>query len=826
MRTKKYFFFLQRIGFTSAAIISLLLPAVALAQFEFNPGFILSDQEMQDYQTWTQGDVQHFLDGKGSYLSKYQAPDANGSLKSAAQIIYDAAQNYQVNPKFILVTLQKEQSLITDDTPTQKQLDWATGYAVCDSCSMTAPAVAKYKGFGKQVDNAAGIIRWYYTNKDLPSRKFRKDTPVLVDNQQIIPQSWATAFLYTYTPHLHGNKNFARIWQTWFEQVYPDGSLLESDATGEVYLIQNGQRRKFKNKSILISRADPRLVVPISEVDLGNYPLGPEISFSNYTLLRTPKQTYLVDYDTVRPFASADVVRHFGYNPGEIIDIQESDLVGYAVGATITASTMQPIGAIFQITDLKDTFYLYKDGVIHPLIDKKIVETNYKNLPIEKHTSRELGQYQVADVPISFTDGTLLQANGSNQTYVIEKGKKRLIADNDTFIALGYKRANVVPVDLVATLNIPNGEPLFLNTALLSSKNKFLGDAEAEVFDQYGSKLPAYLIAEYPSGRIISGKNIDTQHSIASLTKVITAYEALNQNFKPEAATSYSAEKYAIETNTLSLKEGEKIKNNDLLNTLLVGSINNVARMVVAATGLTEGEMLSKINNRLANWGADSTTVTDVTGLDEGNKSTARDLLKIFAKALENPDLKKIMAKDGFTFTSTLGKKNVVHGVKNTNQLFFSAKKNYTILDSKTGYTDEAGGVMMMLVQVGGTKQAGATLKTTLKQGSSGSEVTLLQQLLQKNGYLATSVKPNGNFGPSTLAAVKKFQQAKKLTAEGLVGPATRAALNATITSGTTGGKQYVIVTLGNNDYARRFDEPHAMAEWLAKGNFTVASKK
>src|SRR3989338_424591 len=258
MKKNNFFFKLNKIILYTALLTLVFSPAVVAAQVAFNPHFILSDQEMQDYQSLTRRDIQTFLSNKGSYLSQYEASDASGTLKSAADIIYEAAQAYQVNPKFILVTLQKEQSLITDDPPTQKQLDWATGYAVCDSCSMTSPAVAKYKGFGKQVDNAAGIIRWYYNNKEVTTRKFRKDTAVSVDNQQVIPQSWATAFLYTYTPHLHGNMNFARIWQTWFEQVYPDGTLLESDTTHDVFLIQNGQRRKFKSKSTLISRADPR----------------------------------------------------------------------------------------------------------------------------------------------------------------------------------------------------------------------------------------------------------------------------------------------------------------------------------------------------------------------------------------------------------------------------------------------------------------------------------------------------------------------------------------------------------------------------------------
>ncbi len=121
---------------------------------------------MQDYTSWSRDDIQRFLDSKGSYLRTYQDYDENNAFLPAADIIYNAAQTYHINPKFLLVTLQKEQSLVTDDSPTDRQLNWATGYAVCDGCDLSDPKVTKYKGFGKQVAGAAGNIRWYYKNED------------------------------------------------------------------------------------------------------------------------------------------------------------------------------------------------------------------------------------------------------------------------------------------------------------------------------------------------------------------------------------------------------------------------------------------------------------------------------------------------------------------------------------------------------------------------------------------------------------------------------------------------------------------------------------
>ncbi|WP_017717838.1 peptidoglycan-binding domain-containing protein [Kamptonema formosum] len=62
-----------------------------------------------------------------------------------------------------------------------------------------------------------------------------------------------------------------------------------------------------------------------------------------------------------------------------------------------------------------------------------------------------------------------------------------------------------------------------------------------------------------------------------------------------------------------------------------------------------------------------------------------------------------------------------------------------------------------------------------LRQGSQGPEVTELQVLLDYAGYPPGSL--NGIFGPQTKAAVLKLQQAKKLTANGVVGAETWQAV-------------------------------------------------
>ena len=62
-----------------------------------------------------------------------------------------------------------------------------------------------------------------------------------------------------------------------------------------------------------------------------------------------------------------------------------------------------------------------------------------------------------------------------------------------------------------------------------------------------------------------------------------------------------------------------------------------------------------------------------------------------------------------------------------------------------------------------------------MKSGQRGWDVSALQFLLARRGFSTGGV--DGGFGPNTASAVRRFQSSRGLTADGLVGPATRRAL-------------------------------------------------
>lgn len=74
------------------------------------------------------------------------------------------------------------------------------------------------------------------------------------------------------------------------------------------------------------------------------------------------------------------------------------------------------------------------------------------------------------------------------------------------------------------------------------------------------------------------------------------------------------------------------------------------------------------------------------------------------------------------------------------------------------------------------SKTPKVTLPTlALKPGDTGLQVKHLQQALAALGY--SSGKADGRFGPATKRALEKFQKAKKLTVDGVLGPKTLSTL-------------------------------------------------
>lgn len=170
----------------------------------FDPNTLISDDVYSDSGAMSAADIQAFLGSQSGVLKSYATRDHNGVVRTAAQMIADAAAAWGVNPRVIIATLQKEQSLISDATPTQRALDWAMGCGKMDGSTLS-----RYQGFGNQIWGGARALA---RNRSY----WRRGISLSIDGQAVYPSNSATHSLYRYTPHLHGNVLFWRIFWRYF----------------------------------------------------------------------------------------------------------------------------------------------------------------------------------------------------------------------------------------------------------------------------------------------------------------------------------------------------------------------------------------------------------------------------------------------------------------------------------------------------------------------------------------------------------------------------------------------------------------------------------
>lgn len=455
-------------------VILLGLPLIVEAKSaSFNPNYIISDYELTDYQSMTVNDIQDFLNLTNSPLKNYITTDIDGRKKLASEIIYQASQRYKINPRVILVLLQREKSLITKKQINEDDLNWATGFACYDN----SRPVSKFRGFTTQIDRAAWRFRYYLEHPWQFKFKIGQKTKTLVNwkdriftpqySKYVTPENLATASLYNYAPHIYDNRLFWKIWnwevwQKWIKKEGPlaNGSLVRVKNEKGVWLIQNGKRRPFYSKAVFLASHTFDKVIEVSQKELEQYEIGEPMTFPNYSLLKASSgDIYLLIDGIKRKISSPTIFRKIGFNPEEIIPVDESDLKQYPEGKPIT--TPYPSDALLQ-DKLSGAVYYVKDEIKYPIIDKIILENNFPYNQIIKVEEKELDSL-ITGEPIKLNDGTLIKTKDNSTVYLISQGKRLPIINEETFDALGYQWENILIVS-EAVLNLhPLGETLDIN---------------------------------------------------------------------------------------------------------------------------------------------------------------------------------------------------------------------------------------------------------------------------------------------------------------------------------------------------------------------------
>lgn len=194
----------------------------------------------------------------------YCAAYAGGGNETAAQIIQKVGKACGISQRVLLITLEKEQSLISDPWPNNEQYFRAMGYACPDSGpGGTANCDPTLGGFFQQVYRAAWQLKVYrafpnsYNYKPFQNNYIQWHPNASCGGSTVNIQNWATAALYIYTPYRpnqaalnagwgtgdgcssYGNRNFYNFYKSWFGAPTGGGSQFEIHSQFQPYYNAN-----------------------------------------------------------------------------------------------------------------------------------------------------------------------------------------------------------------------------------------------------------------------------------------------------------------------------------------------------------------------------------------------------------------------------------------------------------------------------------------------------------------------------------------------------------------------------------------------------------
>lgn len=245
-----------------------------------------------------------------------------------------------------------------------------------------------------------------------------------------------------------------------------------------------------------------------------------------------------------------------------------------------------------------------------------------------------------------------------------------------------------------------------------SGKAELVGWYDKQVFDNISVDARSYVVYDVLTKQVIAGKNEHVSYPLASITKIMTALTAVDV---ATLSTKISVTKGSLDGEyDLGLKEKQSWTLKELLKYTLVFSSNDGAQLI-ADKLLGRIKFVERMNTYSTELGFNM-KFTQPAGLDLngqlGGVGSAYDVARMMAMARASlPDVLDATTKTRVRVNSSTG---LIMGIPNTNQ---HVDDFVGVEASKTGYTDSAGGNLVLsvdatlghpviIVVLGSTKEA------------------------------------------------------------------------------------------------------------------------
>lgn len=352
--------------------------------------------------------------------------------QSSAQIIYNAAQTYRINPKVLLVLLRKESlNLFSDSWPLKSQYKYAMGYGCPDSGpNYSANCDTTKAGFYKQMTLAAKQLRMYYDNMGsynyAPGRwnTIQYNPQPSCGTKDVYIQNYATASLYIYTPYVpndaalraypgtancgaYGNRNFWFFWQEWFGSTLTNGNFVRTANDATVYLIGDKKKYPISDGSLISAASVLGGVGFVSQTYIDAIPTGHLLGRT----IQSPDGTiYFYDSSIKLPFTSCDMVAAYGSACGNAAILSQAQIDKLVTGPLMTSGMKTTSGRT----------YIVSGGMKREVLDDETLSTAGINIGFNTLTDNSLSQLPI-DTPY-VRDEVIIQSRQDGSRKLIKSG--------------------------------------------------------------------------------------------------------------------------------------------------------------------------------------------------------------------------------------------------------------------------------------------------------------------------------------------------------------------------------------------------------------------
>ena len=214
------------------------------------------------------------------------------------------------------------------------------------------------------------------------------------------------------------------------------------------------------------------------------------------------------------------------------------------------------------------------------------------------------------------------------------------------------------------------------------------------------SSAKSMVVIEAQSNKILYSKNEKIKLPMASTTKIVTALTVLNNCSNLEELVKIDNKAVGVPGTSIYLKYGEEMKVIELLYGMMLPSGNDAATALAIYVGGSVENFTKLMNDTAKKCGANDSNFSNPHGLDDKNHyTTAYDLAKITAKALENETFKEIVTTKNIRIKGYGDQK--YRYLRNKNKLLTTLAG---CIGVKTGFTNNAGRCLVSACERDGLK--------------------------------------------------------------------------------------------------------------------------